>query len=92
VGQQDLESLTEDEETRFVTFFVLQFRTYEQIFHQDRMGLLDPEIWEARREAMLRFLKQPGVQRMWRLRRHAFSKSFRDLLDAVQVESRSPAA
>ena len=53
---------------------------------------LDPEIWEARQEAMFRFFKQPGVQTMWRLRRHAFSKSFRDLLDAVQVEPKSPAA
>jgi len=86
VGQQGLESLTEDEQTRFVSFFATLFRTYEQMFQQDRMGLLDPEVWEARREAMLRFFKQPGVQSMWRMRRHAFSKSFRDLVDALQEE------
>ena len=89
VGQPDLESLTEDEQIRFITYFQLQFRTYEQMFYQDRMGLLDPEVWEARREAMLRFYRQPGVQTMWRLRRHSFSKSFRDLLDAVEVDSKS---
>ena len=88
MGQQSLESLTEDEQTRFVSFFATLFRTYEQMFQQDRMGLLDPEVWEARREAMLRFFRQPGVQSMWRMRRHAFSKSFRDLLDAAQEELR----
>ena len=91
VGQQGLESLTEDEQTRFVSFFATLFRTYEQMFQQDRMGLLDPEVWEARREAMLRFYRQPGVQTMWRHRRHAFSKSFRDLLDTAQGEPESSA-
>ena len=92
VGQLDIESLSEDEQIRFLAFFVLQFRTYEQMFQQDRMGLLDPEIWESRRQSMLRFFTQPGVQTMWRQRRHGFSKSFRDHLDAVEVEPRSPAA
>ncbi len=92
MGQRDFESLTEDEQTRFITFFLLQFRTYEQMFHQGRMRLLEPEVWEVRRESMLRFFERPGVQTMWRQRRHGFSKSFRDLLDAVQVESKSPAA
>ena len=92
VGQQGLESLTEDEQTRFVSFFATLFRTYEQMFQQDRMGLLDPEVWEARQEAMLRFYRQPGVQTMWRRRRHAFSKSFRDLLDNAQEELTLPDA
>jgi hypothetical protein len=86
VGQRDIGSLTEDEQTRFVSFFASLFRTYEQMFQQDRMGLLDPEIWEARREAMIRAFRQPGVQSMWRMRRHAFSRSFRDFLDAAQEE------
>ena len=92
VGQRDYESLTEDEQIRFTTYFATLFRTYEQMFQQDRMGLLDPEVWEGRREAMLRFLRQPGVQMMWRFRRHAFSKSFRDLVDAAQGELKSSSA
>jgi hypothetical protein len=89
VGQRDFESLTEDEQIRFITYFATLFRTYEQMFQQDRMGLLDPEVWEGRREAMLRFLRRPGVQTMWRFRRHAFSKSFRDLVDAARRELES---
>jgi hypothetical protein len=86
VGQQDFESLTEDEQTQFVIFFATLFRTYEQVFQQDRMGLLDPEVWEGRQEAMVRFLDQPGVRTVWQRRRHAFSKSFRELVDAALAE------
>jgi hypothetical protein len=91
VGQRDFESLTEDDQTRFVIFFATLFRTYEQMFQQDRMGLLDPEVWEGRREAMLRFLEQPGVRTVWRRRCHAFSRSFRDLVDAAEGELESSA-
>ena len=84
VGQRDFESLTEDDQIRFIIFFATLFRTYEQVFQQDRMGLLDAEIWEGRRDAMIRFLREPGVQSVWQRRRHAFSKSFRDFVDAAQ--------
>jgi hypothetical protein len=84
LGLSDFDSLKADEKIRFLTLFGLQFRAYEQMFLQHQKGLIDSEVWEARRDAMLRWITVPGVQEMWKLRRHSFTKSFRELLEQAR--------
>jgi hypothetical protein len=84
VGRQQFESLTGDEKIRFITLFALQFRSYEQMFLEHRRGLIEPEIWECRRDSMLRFAVEPGFQEVWNDRKHSFTRSFREFLEQAR--------
>ena len=80
-GLIDYDSLSQADRLRFQMFVQVQFRNYENLYFQHRQRLLDPEIWEARHDLMVEFLRQPGVQRWWKRRGMAFGKSFHDLVE-----------
>jgi hypothetical protein len=65
----------------------LHFRAYEQMFLQHRRGLIETEVWKARREAMFRWTLEPGVHEMWRKRSHSYSEGFRDLYEQMRARA-----
>ena len=87
IGRIDFESLNEDEKLRFTMLMALHFRAYEQMFLQHRRGLIEAEVWKARREAMFRWTLEPGVHEMWRKRSHSYSEGFRDLYEQMRARA-----
>jgi len=64
-GVVDADSLAEAERTRFFTFLMARFRTYEEIHQLNQRGLIDPEFWRARNRSMRNWLTNPGVRSWW---------------------------
>jgi hypothetical protein len=80
-GRGDLQSLSPEERDRFLMMAQIQFRNYEDAFHQFQRSLLEAEVWESRRTAMLEYFFEPGIQDWWSRRKNTFSRSFREFLD-----------
>jgi hypothetical protein len=87
IGRTDFDALNEDERLRFTALMSLHFRAYEQMFLQHRRGLIEPDVWAARREAMFRWTLEPGVHEMWKKRSHSFSEGFQELYEQMRARA-----
>jgi len=87
VGLSAPDQLQQDESFRFALLAISQFRRYENLYFQQRAGLIDEDYWIAQCENILWFFHRPGIQAWWMEKRLTYSKGFRDFL-----ESSSPAA
>jgi hypothetical protein len=56
-------------------------RRYENVFFQHSAGLVDEDFWRGHRENLLWAYRRPGMQRVWKDRKHALSISFQEFLD-----------
>jgi len=56
-------------------------RRYENVFFQYESGLVDEDFWGGHRENLLWVFRRPGMQRVWKDRKHSFSKSFQEFLE-----------
>ena len=56
-------SLSEQEWCRFIHIASTMIRRMELLFLNHRLGLMDPQVWEAQNNSMERWLSTPGIQR-----------------------------
>jgi hypothetical protein len=64
-GIQDADSFGEAERTRFFSFLMAIFRTYEELHQLDKRGLVESGFWRARSRSMRNWLAYPGVRSWW---------------------------
>jgi hypothetical protein len=90
-GWDTPDDLTPDEFTQYSYLMTSFLRRYENVFFQHNAGLVDEDFWRGHRENLLWAYRRPGMQRVWRDRRHSFSISFQEFLDGSNhIEINTP--
>lgn len=93
IGYDTPESLNDDERIQFGYIIISFLRRYENVFFQYQSGLVDESFWDGHRENLLWVYRRPGVQGLWKDRKHSFSLSFREYLDhSGAIELATPAS
>jgi hypothetical protein len=92
IGMANPDDLDEDERVQFSYLGISLFRRFENVFIQYQSGMVDDDFWIGHRDNILWFFHQPGMKTWWEEgRKFAFSKRFRDFLDAsTQDQVASP--
>lgn len=79
--------LDKDELVQFNYLGISLFRRFENVFIQYQSGMVDDDFWIGHRDNILWFFHQPGMKTWWEDgRKFAFSKRFRDFLDASTLD------
>ncbi len=82
-GMANPDDLGEDERVQFSYLGISLFRRFENVFIQYQSGMVDDDFWIGHRGNILWFFHQSGMRTWWEEgRKFAFSKRFRDFLDA----------
>ena len=81
IGMTNPDNLDADEFAQFGYLGISLFRRFENVFFQYQSRMIDEDFWTGHRDNILWFFHQPGMQRWWKDRKYAFSKSFREFLD-----------
>lgn len=81
IGWETPDELTKDEFTQYGYLMVSFLRRYENVFFQYKSGWVDEDFWGGHRENLLWAFRRPGMQRIWKDRKHSFSNGFREFLD-----------
>jgi hypothetical protein len=88
----DLTNLTQIETNRLTYGFLVQFRTWENIHYQYRMGLFDDQEFAAERGVWAATMQAPMSVTMWCGVREVMSPTFRRELDTLLPASGCQAA
>lgn len=86
LGIGGVEQLNEDERTQFLLICSGIFRFYDAARLQWRHGQLDDGHWHSVEAQLGDFIRHPGVQTYWAMRRHWHSPDFRDWVDGLPKE------
>jgi hypothetical protein len=81
-GLSDSCDLSRAERIRFSLLLTQFFYGFGQMYNGYREGNLEPESWEAQKEILHWFLKQPGVKRWWPKGRSQIPASFAAFVEA----------
>ena len=81
IGWNTPDDLTEDEFTQYSYVMLSFLRRYENVYFQWQSGLVDDDFWIGHRENLLWAYRRPGMQRVWKDRKNAFSIGFQKFLD-----------
>ncbi len=81
IGWNTSKELTDDEFTQYSYIMLSFLRRYENIYFQWQSNLVDDDFWTGHRENLLWAFRRPGMQRVWKDRKHSFSIGFQKFLD-----------
>ncbi len=81
IGWDTPDDLTEDEFTQYSYVMLSFLRRYENVYFQWQSGLVDDDFWIGHRENLLWAYRRPGMQRVWKDRKNAFSIGFQKFLE-----------
>lgn len=81
IGWNTPDDLTEDEFTQYSYVMLSFLRRYENVYFQWQSGLVDDDFWIGHRENLLWAYRRPGMQRVWKDRKNAFSIGFQKFLE-----------
>ena len=84
-AKDDFESLTETERLQFISMMQGVLRVWEDAFHQHKEKRLPEHIWKAMVIQFSGYLSLTGVQKVWALRKKAYSKDFRLFVDSTRA-------
>jgi hypothetical protein len=79
-------SLTEAERAQFVNFYMYVLRVWEELYLQNRGGMMDGALWAANVQILRDIFPVRGAQEAWRLRRHLFTQEFQDFYERYAQE------
>ena len=80
-GLLRVSELDADEKFQFLTLLLSLYRRYENVFYQNRKGLLEDELWEGYSHSMISYLNTDGGKEFWTHRKESFSATFRAFLE-----------
>lgn len=83
-GSHGFESLSETERLQFISIFQGLFRVWEEAYYHHQQGRLDEPIWDAMNAQYAPYLSLPGFQRVWAIRKQAYSTDFRRFADSLE--------
>ena len=76
-GLSGLDALNDDEElVRFSSMLLQAFWAYEEVLHYRRAGLIEDWAWTHARAPVEHFMRTPGFQEWWKLRKDWFGEDF----------------
>ncbi len=81
IGWNTPDDLSEDEFTQYSYVMLSFLRRYENVYFQWQSGLVDDDFWIGHRENLLWAYRRPGMQRVWKDRKNAFSIGFQKFLE-----------
>jgi hypothetical protein len=85
-GSRDgLAILTDAERAQFVNFYMYVLRVWEELFLQQRSGLMDNELWAANVQILRDTHQMRGAQEAWAVRKHLFTRAFQDFYEDYAV-------
>jgi hypothetical protein len=79
--------LTGSERVFVVAFMSYAERMWEGLYEQYRLGLVDPETWEAHRRQARAVQLEPLNQAVWKLRKHWYSDRYQKFRDTDDVRA-----
>lgn len=87
-GLSGLDALQEDEEiVRFSSMMLQAFWAYEEVLHYRRAGLIEDWAWTHAKAPVQHFMRTPGFQQWWALRRDWFGPEFQAHIEAQMPET-----
>jgi hypothetical protein len=76
-GLSGLDALNDDEElVRFSSMLLQAFWAYEEVLHYRRDGVIEEWAWTHAKAPVEHFMRTPGFQEWWQLRRDWFGEEF----------------
>ncbi|MCK5447429.1 MAG: hypothetical protein KAJ43_04760 [Gemmatimonadetes bacterium] len=87
-GLSGLDALKDDEElVRFSSMLLQAFWAYEEVLHYRRAGVIEDWAWTHARAPVEHFMRTPGFQEWWVLRKDWFGGDFQEFVSARIPES-----
>jgi hypothetical protein len=87
-GLSGLDALRDDEElVRFSSMLLQAFWAYEEVLHYHQTGDIEEWAWTHAKAPVENFMRTPGFQEWWRLRKDWFSEDFQEFVDASMPET-----
>lgn len=87
-GLSGLDALEGDEEVvRFSSMLLQAFWAYEEVLQYRSAGLIEDWAWAHAKAPVEHFMRTPGFQEWWRLRRDWFGPEFQRHVDAGMPEA-----
>jgi len=81
VGLEDFSALDENERRQFLNLMRAIIISYEHVYQNFEAGLIDAEVWDRYLREGKRLLQIPHIATWWESRKHAYTKSFVEMLD-----------
>ena len=76
-GLSGLDALKDDEElVRFSSMLLQAFWAYEEVLHYHKAGVIEEWAWIHAKAPVEHFMRTPGFQQWWQLRRDWFGEEF----------------
>lgn len=82
-GLGGMDNLHGSEKIAFVAWIMITMRSYESFYYQHQADVFDDHLMKGWGQQYIDALSYPGGREAWDLRRHQFSKEFRDHVDAL---------
>ena len=82
-GLSDFDSLTDNEQVRFISFIRRQLHIFEISFFYWHEGELDDTSWRAEQNRIIDTLSMPGVLRVYELRKPWLDERFTEYVDGL---------
>jgi hypothetical protein len=89
-GLQDFESLEGADLIGFSVLMNQLFYLYQEMYHQQLEGRLNPRVWGMAEAPMRDINAYPGVQAWWRSRSHWFPDDFAKHVNELQQTAKAP--
>jgi hypothetical protein len=87
-GLSGLDALKDDEElVRFSSMLLQAFWAYEEVLHYRRAGVIEDWAWTHAKAPVEHFMRTPGFQEWWELRKDWFGGDFQEFVSARMPES-----
>jgi hypothetical protein len=87
-GLSGLDALKDDEEiVRFSSMLLQAFWAYEEVLHYRKAGLVEDWAWTHAKAPVEHFMRTPGFQEWWELRKDWFGEEFQAHVDAKMPQS-----
>ena len=80
-GNSGLSLLDDEERILFISFHTYALRVWEGLHRQFIDGHLDEALWRAHCRHLRDFQNLAGTKEVWSIKRHIYSKSFREFFD-----------
>lgn len=88
IGGTNPDDLSEIEWFRFGYYYMIQYGTWEFVYHAHRNDVVVPQLWFGMDASWRQLIAaEPGVRKAWREWRHAFSQPFQGYVDSIVNDS-----
>ncbi len=83
-GAMGFDEFDDAEQARFVHVAYSFIKLFENLYLHHRDGSLGPEGWRDNKMILEGYVRQPGLQRYWQLRKRVFNQDFVAYVDALE--------